>query len=162
MTRKNMLLGGVLAAVAFPGLALGNCLRPAEATAFDVRALQSQLMVVALSCQQHDAYNAFVTRFQPQLGQAHTQVTAHFRRVAGRQSQRAMDQYITNLANNHMQEGIRQGSHFCQNQMPLFQQAMQARDLNDLARISTQAGLAQPLTYGACLPAGQRQADARR
>lgn len=163
MARKFMLMGGIAAVMAVPSLALATCLRPAERTAFDIRALQSQLMVVALSCQQHDSYNAFVTRFRSQLGEAHRGVTGYYQRASGRQAQREMDQYITNLANNQMQVGITQGSHFCQNQLPLFQQAMGASSLSDLAAITQQANIPQPITTDNCPapPARQQRASAR-
>lgn len=164
MARKFMLLGGIAAAMAVPSLALATCLRPAERTAFDIRALQSQLMVVALSCQQHDSYNAFVTRFRNQLGEAHRGVTGYYQRASGRQAQRVMDQYITNLANNQMQVGITQGSHFCQNQLPLFQQAMAATSPTDLAAITQRASIPQPLDTATCPapPARQQRASATR
>lgn len=162
MARKFMLLGGVMAVMAVPSLALGACLRPAERTAFDIRALQSQLMVVALSCQQQDSYNAFVTRFRTQLGEAHRDMTAYYRRASGAQGQRMMDQYITNLANSQMQVGITQGSHFCRNQMPLFQQAMAANSAAELAAITQRAAIPQPLPAEACpaAPARQQRASA--
>lgn len=164
MARKFMLVGGVMAALAVPSLALAACLRPAERTAFDIRALQSQLMVVALSCQQQDDYNTFVTRFRSQLGDAHRGMTAYYQRASGRQAQRVMDQYITNLANNQMQVGITQGSHFCRNQMPLFQQAMAANSLTDLAAITQRAAIPQPLEQQTCpAPAARQQrASAQR
>jgi hypothetical protein len=164
MARKFMLLGGVMAVMAVPSLALATCLRPAERTAFDVRALQSQLMVVALSCQQQDSYNSFVTRFRSQLGEAHRGVTSYYQRASGRQAQRVMDQYITNLANNQMQVGITQGSHFCQNQMPLFQQAMTATTAAELAAITQRAAIPQPLEGENCPapPARQQRASATR
>lgn len=164
MARKFMLLGGIAAVMAVPSLALATCLRPAERTAFDIRALQSQLMVVALSCQQQDSYNAFVTRFRGHLGDAHRGVTGYYQRASGRQAQRVMDQYITNLANNQMQVGITQGSHFCQNQMPLFQQAMAATSPADLAAITQRASIPQPLDTETCPapPARQQRASATR
>lgn len=164
MARKFMFLGGVMAAAAMPGMALAACLRPAERTAFDIRALQSQLMVVALSCQQQDDYNAFVTRFRSQLGDAHRGVTGYYQRASGRQAQRQMDQYITNLANNQMQVGITQGSHFCRNQTPLFQQAMAASSPADLAAITQRASIPQPLDRDVCPapPARQQRASAQR
>ncbi len=164
MARKFMLLGGVMAVMAVPSMALATCLRPAEKTAFDIRALQSQLMVVALSCQQHDDYNAFVTRFRSHLGDAHRNVTSYYQRASGRQAQRVMDQYITNLANNQMQVGITQGSHFCRNQTPLFQQAMAATTPAELAAITQRAAIPQPLDSEACpaTPARQQRASATR
>ncbi|MCZ8149565.1 MAG: hypothetical protein O9325_17160, partial [Roseomonas sp.] len=62
-TSFRLLIGGLAALVAGPAIAQ-TCLQPAERTAFDVRALQSKLMVAALSCSQDAAYNAFVRKFQ--------------------------------------------------------------------------------------------------
>jgi hypothetical protein len=110
----------------------------AEKASFDVRALQSQLMVVAITCEMQDDYNRFVTRFQPQLATAYRGVAAHFRRTGGRNGQRDLDQYITGLANGQSQVGIAQGQYFCGNQRAVFQQALAANSASDLAQITVQ------------------------
>ncbi len=50
-----------LVLLAAPGRTLhaAPCLEPVEKTAFEIRALQSHLMVMALTCGQHESYNAF-------------------------------------------------------------------------------------------------------
>lgn len=149
-TFRAILAGAAALAISSP-LAAQTCLRPAEQDAFSVRALQSQLMVVALSCAQHDQYNAFVIRNQRELGQAYRQVAGHFRRVHGAGGQRQLDQYITTLANAQSQEGIRQGSHFCRNAAPLFQQALAAKpDLTGLAALSSSQAVPNPYNPAAC------------
>ncbi|WP_424814045.1 hypothetical protein [Roseococcus sp. YIM B11640] len=152
MTPSRRLLAGVAAAMLAPTIASAAeaCLQPAEKTAFDVRALQSQLMVVALSCQQQDQYNAFVMHFRGDLGRAYNSIQAHFRRTAGGAHQRMLDQYITNLANGQSQVGISQGSFFCRNQTPLFQQAMAATNPAALAQITTQNQIHQAMTSPEC------------
>lgn len=151
MTTIRTILAGALALAVSAPVAAQTCLQPAEQTAFSVRALQSQLMVVALSCGQHDHYNTFVSRNQRELGQAYRQVAGHFRRVHGAAGQRQLDQFITTLANAQSQEGIRQGSHFCQNAAPLFQQALAAKpDLAGLAALSSSQAVPNPYSPDAC------------
>lgn len=157
MTRKTVIAAGVAAALIGPGAAIAACLQPAEKTAFDVRALQSQLMVVALTCQQQDDYNNFVRRHMNELNSAQRGVTSYHRRVHGAQHQRQLDLYITNLANSQMQAGITRGSFFCREQAPLFQMAMQASTSAELANLTTSRQIPQPLGAEACPASQQRQ-----
>ncbi|EFH09862.1 hypothetical protein [Teichococcus cervicalis] len=157
---QRFLAGSALAlAVALPAAAQ-TCLQPAEHAAMAVRALQSQLMVAALSCNQHDDYNAFVTRHQRDLGTAWRNLTGHFRRVHGGRAQREMDGYITTLANAQSQEGIRQGSHFCQNVAPLFQQALSQSGMAALASLSLEQKVLNPYGAEACPAPATRSAQA--
>ncbi len=73
-----------------------TCVKSDQATAFSLRHLQSRLMVAALSCNQRDAYNAFVTRFQPELSDGGRALIAYFDRRGGA---KALNAYITELAN---------------------------------------------------------------
>lgn len=158
------LLAGVAALMMVPGIALAQqaCVQPAEKTAFDIRALQSQLLVAALACGQHDDYNAFVRKNQTELATAFRNLAAHFRRTAGAQHQRQLDQYITELANSQSRISIDRGSFFCREQTPLFQAAMAANGANELAQVSVTREVHQSLTTPACpaAPARQRPASA--
>jgi hypothetical protein len=169
--------GAIFMAVAIAAPALAqSCLQPAEQSAFQVRALQSQLMVAAIACGQQDDYNAFVTRFQGDLGGAWRSLAGHFRRTGGRQHQKQLDSYITHLANAQSQDGIRQGSRFCQNLRPLFQVAMSQPNVGALAQLATERNIINPLEAPSCAaapatttpstrrtrrPAGQRTAAAQ-
>lgn len=153
MTPSRKLLGGLAAIMLTPSIAFAQssaCLQPAEKTAFDIRALQSQLMVVALTCGQQDDYNTFVTRHQRELAAAFRNVASHFRRTAGAQHQRMLDQYITNLANGQSQVGISRGSFFCREQGPLFQQATAASSPAELSQISVTREVPQAITTPPC------------
>lgn len=150
MTPSRSLLAGVAAAMLMPTIASAACVQPAEKTAFDIRALQSQLMVAALSCGQQDDYNTFVRKFQNELGTAFRGVASHFRRTTGAQHQRQLDQYITALANGQSQLSIARGSFFCREQTPLFQAALAASTSAELSQISVQRDVHQVLTTPMC------------
>lgn len=127
-----------------------SCANAREKAAFDLRALQTHLMVGALSCGMHDRYNAFVTRFQSDLAGAHRHLTGYFNRVHGRRAQRDLNEYITALANAQSQEGIRQGSHFCGRIGPMFERVMGVRGNGDLLAISAEANLPQAYAVRPC------------
>lgn len=148
---RIMTAGLIAAGFATPVLAQ-SCLQPAERTGIEVRALQSQLMVAALACNKTSDYNAFVTRYQRDLGEAYKAVTSHFKRVHGAvQGQKQLDIFITQLANAQSQDGIDQGSTFCQNVTPLFQQSLaQNTNMAQLATISMQSNLVVPYDLDTC------------
>ncbi|MCW8085657.1 hypothetical protein [Sabulicella glaciei] len=163
MTPLRSLLAGAAALVLTPTLAsAATCLQPAEQTHFHVRALQSQLMVVAISCELQDDYNRFVTKFQPHLATAFRGIQGHFRRAAGSAGQRQTDQYITNLANGQSQAGIAQGTLFCRNQAPLFQEAIAAPNVQALAQLSVAREIPHFYDAPACGTASPQRAQGQQ
>ncbi|WP_137177591.1 hypothetical protein [Roseomonas sp. AR75] len=167
VTSFRFLLGGLAAVVAGPAIAQ-SCLQSAERTAFEVRALQSQLMVAALACNRDNDYNAFVRKFQGDLAASYRGVESHYRRTAGRNSARETDGFITQLANAQSQDGIRAGSHFCPLVTPLFQVALSARNVEELAMISVERNVLNPLSTPTCTtssaparPAARQAANTR-
>jgi hypothetical protein len=155
----RILAAGFAAAAFVTPVLADSCLQPTERTAMEVRALQSQLMVAALSCGKTDQYNAFVTRYQRDLGDAYKAVTAHFKRVHGNvQGQKQLDNYITQLANAQSQDGIDQGSTFCPNVTPLFQQALAQSNLTTLASLSSDSNVVIPYSLDTCNGAPAREA----
>ena len=162
MTSFRLLLGGLAAVMAGPAIAQ-SCLQASERTAFEVRALQSQLMVAALSCGRDNDYNAFVRKFQGELASSYRDIAGHFRRTAGGGHQRALDSYITQLANEQSQDGIRAGSHFCPLVTPLFQAALAQPNAQALASLSTERNVLNPIAVPACAAAAPaRTASAGR
>jgi hypothetical protein len=137
------------------------CMQPAEKTAFDIRALQSQLLVAALACGQHDNYNAFVRKNQAELGTAFRTLATYFRRTQGAQHQRQLDQYITELANSQSRVSIDRGSFFCNEQGPLFQAAMAANGANELSQVSVTRQVHQALSAPVCTAPAPRQSPQR-
>lgn len=149
VTSFRLLLGGIAAMMAGPAIAQ-TCLQPAERTAFEVRAFQSQLMVAALACGRDADYNAFVRRFNGELASSYRTVQGHFRRTAGGQHQRALDNFITQLANEQSQDGIRAGSHYCPLIAPLFQVAMAQPNAAALAEVAQERNVLNPIAAPTC------------
>ncbi|MDP3418233.1 hypothetical protein [Falsiroseomonas sp.] len=152
MRRKfsiRLLIAGAAMAIGGPAIAQ-SCVQANERTAFELRALQSQLMVAAITCQRDSDYNAFVRKFQGDLGGAYNTIRTHFRRTGGAQGQRALDGYITTLANEQSQDGVRQGSRFCQNVAPLFQAALAQTSASSLAELSMERNVLNPHDAASC------------
>jgi hypothetical protein len=134
-----------------PALAAAQCMQAAERTAFDVRALQSQLMIAALTCGQQDDYNTFIQRHQRALSGAHQQIASHFDRMYGSAGEQQLDTYITNLANAQSQEAIRQGSFFCRQIKPLFQKALTLQNTAEISRLATEENVTNPYLLATCV-----------
>jgi hypothetical protein len=103
-----------------------TCAMPEDETALQVRVLQTELMVAALSCQQHDPYNAFVTRFQPSLAVQGKALKSYFKRVYGGGSTAELDQFVTRLANEASLRVMRNLGGFCTESKALFTAVMGA------------------------------------
>jgi hypothetical protein len=166
---RSILAGlGALAVASSPALAAPGpgCLQPPELSALELRALQSRLMVGAVGCRQEEAYNAFVRRFQRELGSAYHQAEGHFRRVHGSQGRARFNQFDTQLALTQEEERIRQGSFFCRDTQVYFREAM-ALDAGQLARFGVERNVLLPYRAETCSesetrPSGSRPARAAR
>ncbi len=101
-----------------------RCASPTDQSAFDVAALKSQLSVLAVTCNEEDAYNRFVERFRGELVAKDAAVNAWFRRQYGRSAQQHYDAFITLLANAQSDVGLHQGSDFCPRLNMLFTEVM--------------------------------------
>lgn len=81
------------------------CMTREEALAEQARGLQSALMVAALKCvhkadlKLYENYNAFITRFNPELSTHSEVMQAYFRRSYGAGNKHALNEYMTSLAN---------------------------------------------------------------
>lgn len=128
--RPSKRLGRLVGAVIVTSLALApvaqaqTCAAPDDEVALRVRVLQTELMVAALSCQQHDPYNAFVTRFQPVLAVHGKALKAYFKRVHGGGSTAVLDDFVTRLANEASLRGMRNLRTFCEESKNLFQSVL--------------------------------------
>ncbi|WP_426956864.1 hypothetical protein [Muricoccus radiodurans] len=145
MSPIRLIAAGLAAvSIAAPAMAQQACLSPSERVAFDVRALQSQMMVAMLQCgqEQQTAYGQFTTRYDAQLKEAFRGLQSHYRRVAGARGERAVDTYVTQLANVQSGDASRQGSNFCRNMAPVFAQALAApNSVAALAALSQQQNI---------------------
>ncbi|SHJ50455.1 hypothetical protein SAMN02745194_02703 [Roseomonas rosea] len=151
MSPIRLFAAGLVAAVAATPAIAQTCLRPAEKAAFEVRSLQSQLMVAALLCKQDEQYNAFVRQFQSPLASAWEGMSTHYRRANGAVGVRLRDNFVTELANVQQMDSGRQGSHFCQNVSSLFTAAMAApKTTEGLANLAVANNLSNPHGRSEC------------
>lgn len=76
------------------------CAKPAEFQALNMRALQSELMVAALSCGQKRQYNSFAKRYTSQLNAYGNQIIGFFNRHGGqKKGERLLNDFVTKMAN---------------------------------------------------------------
>ncbi|MDG1287845.1 MAG: hypothetical protein P8P30_09850 [Rickettsiales bacterium] len=76
------------------------CAKPAEFQALNMRALQSELMVAALSCGQKRQYNNFAKRYGSQLNAYGSQIINFFSRHGGQnKGDKLLNDFVTKMAN---------------------------------------------------------------
>lgn len=138
-----------------------TCARPADLSAFDLAGLKTQLMVTALTCKADDRYNEFVTKYRPALLENEKALGSYFNRAHGRRSQQQRDDYITQLANSHMQTGLKQGNRFCDRNMGVFDEVMALRNSAELADFAAGKSHSQPVSLANCGAAEPTQTQAR-
>lgn len=143
----GLLLAGVLTSH-FAAAAV--CTRPADRAALDVAGLKSELMVTALTCGAQDKYNAFITRFRPDLQREDRDLNGYFHRAYGRRALSEHDDYITQLANVQSQAGLRDGTAFCARNLGIFDQVMALHSAADLANFAEAKQLVQPVSFTPC------------
>jgi hypothetical protein len=116
---------GFAVAVAITGLAAGSaiaatCNDSTEKAAFHVRALQTDLMVAALTCGARPQYNSFARKFQDTLIDHGVALKALFRNLHGASSEKALNAYITALANRASQRSIAKRDQYCEHTLRTF------------------------------------------
>jgi hypothetical protein len=117
-------LAGILAAG--PVLAApSKCAKPAEVTAIQVAAIQQELMVAALTCDQIANFNAFQTGYSTELRASDAVLEKMFKRIFG--SRPGEDQYHafkTRLANNSSSRSIHDNPGYCHEAQTVFSAAL--------------------------------------
>lgn len=107
MSFRRLATHGMLCASLFvhaPVEAANVCAHSAEHRALDVRMLQTELMVAALTCGYQRDYNAIVTSLKPMFAAEATALRGYFARRYGSNGTRELDRFVTRLAN---EESIR-------------------------------------------------------
>lgn len=119
------------------------CYSPREYRASQVRQLQAELMVAALSCSRHPQlefpkkYNAFVRKFGADLVENAKVLRGHFGRHYGPRREAAFDAFITRLANEASSRAVAVED-YCRASAPLFEKVL-AIGTGDLERFAVGA-----------------------
>jgi len=146
-----------------------QCAQAKEVAAFNIRALQSQLMVGALTCDLHDQYNTFVLRYRSGLDSNRRTLISYFNRAGG--GERAFNAYDTELANTQSTASTRRGNLFCGEIKPVFSEVLQLTSVVEVEKYAVAKGLPQPRAVQPCgtaqaattaRPAAQPPAQQRR
>ncbi|MGH8522367.1 MAG: hypothetical protein ACREU9_13310 [Gammaproteobacteria bacterium] len=103
------------------------CTGPVEQTALNTRALQTELMVAALSCGNRIHYNAFVIRYQGDLVKHGRSLQSFFLRKHGAAGRKNLNTFITRLANQASHRSSITHAAFCANSSSLFDRLLSAR-----------------------------------
>lgn len=91
-----------------------------ETDAVNVRILQSEMMVAALTCNMRNRYNTVVVRYQGELVSHGRVLKKMFRRDHGQRAQKELDGFVTQLANDASIRSIREREAFCVNANAMF------------------------------------------
>ena len=113
--------------------------------AFNIIGLKSALMVGALSCNEQDKYDTFMSSFQSHVLAEQHVMDAYFHKASGPYSgQKMEDSFVTLLANNQSDNGIADGSYFCLNNAAEFNAVLALKTPTDLDHFVTDQ--APPMT----------------
>lgn len=128
MRRARIAGTAAVAAMMFAGgVQAADCVSARERDSLTVRALQSRLLVAALSCGARADYNSFVTRYRPQLAAHSSELRKHFRKQHGAAHNKALNAYVTKLANGASQVSIEDRYGFCAESQRALAELLRAR-----------------------------------
>lgn len=100
-----------------------SCASKRDMAALNSRVLQTELMVAALTCDQHADYNFFAKHFRQALMKHGTNLRAMFSRTYGGAANRRLDAFVTRLANDASQRTMQLRQGYCAFAVKLFEEA---------------------------------------
>lgn len=104
-----------------------KCATPAEVTAIQTAAVQQELMVAALTCNEVPEFNAFQTSFSTELRSSDRRLMSMFRRLfGGRQGDAEYHAFKTRLANGSSIRSIHDNAAYCRETQMVFAAALTA------------------------------------
>jgi len=116
----------------------GICAHSNEENAINTKALQSELMVAALSCNMQNQYNSFIQRFRSQISSHEELVKSYFSRIYKKNSDSRLNNFITHLANESSKRSLIVSSQqFCKQSSYLFNTLLTMPEQN-ISQISSE------------------------
>lgn len=116
----------------------------------EVRRLQTNLMVAALSCGARADYNAFVINHRSSLKKYGTAIRREFKRRYGKSGSRRLNRFVTRLANEASARSNADRDQFCADASTMFKKTEQSRV--NLAHLALHYDGANQLASAACSP----------
>jgi hypothetical protein len=133
-----------------PSLQAPICAKPIEKQALEVSVLMSQLQVVTVTCHTEEKYNALVPHLRPALATNEKNLDGFFSRAYGKRAVSMHDEYITELANQQSQLGVRSGDQFCRLNTALFDDVTPLSTPDQLAAYAESKPLQQAMAVNDC------------
>ena len=127
MSLKAGALGLALSCLSGAALAENVCAGAKDLTALQIAAVQQQLMVAALSCDQAGLYNSFVLAYQKDLLASDSALLEYFLRVNAVSGTADYHRYKTRLANNYSLRSIADKRGYCRSAEAAFAAALTNR-----------------------------------
>jgi hypothetical protein len=109
------ILAATLALAASSVAQAAVCVRPGDELALKSKALQSELMVSALACEEAARYNAWVRRFETEIAANGVVLKRIFRQAYGTAADKRLGQFVTALANEAATRSAVEKAQFCGN-----------------------------------------------
>lgn len=117
------------------------CALPGEKAALDIKALQSHLMVAALSCSDSERYNWFIKKFGSTIAAGSDDLHGYFERAYGSSAETRLNQFVTSVANRASKQSITMPLEvFCSGVNAMFSELANA-GAGDLASLRSSAEL---------------------
>lgn len=116
----------------------GYCANPEESTALKIAALQQQLMVAALSCNETALYNRFVIAYRANLQRSDAVLQGYFQRGDPHGGMAAYHAYKTKLANTASLRSLHDIVSYCADAHAVFDTALARYDRPLAALVSDQ------------------------
>ena len=143
----------IMTVVTVPGFSSAHaakCASSQDLAALEVRVLQTELMVAALTCGQQDKYNTFVKTYQSELVKQGRALRALFKRVYGSAHKKRLNGFVTKLANDSSQRsnGARQG--YCMLATELFNEALLGRTAQSLKNVTDKPWIRTKHSFQPC------------
>ncbi len=118
-------LAGMLAAGPSLAASSGKWAKADEITSIQVAAVQQELMVAALTCDQVTNFNAFQTGFGPELRASDATLHKMFKRIFGaKQGEAEFHAFKTRMANDSSMRSINDNRGYCQEAAGVFASAL--------------------------------------
>src|SRR5215469_6018261 len=124
-TKKIGAIALAMATAATGAMGAPKCATGDEVTAIQAAAIQQQLMVAALTCNQVEHFNAFQTGYSKELRRSDASLNHMFRRLyGGSHGDEEYHAFKTRLANNSSIRSIHDNENYCREAGMVFEAAL--------------------------------------
>src|SRR5271168_5078962 len=112
-TKKLGAIAMAMVTAASGALAAPKCATSDEVTAIQAAAIQQQLMVAALTCNQIEHFNAFQTSYSKELRRSDAALQHVFRRLSAGHGDEENSAFKTRLANHTLIRSVHDNPGYC-------------------------------------------------